>query len=412
MKKTVSVILCIALLLSVFSVTAFAAESGEESTSYPFIFVHGMGGWGSDGKLESTSPYWGNTQNLMDMLRSEGNEVYNPGVGPFSSAWDRACELYAQLTGTVVDYGEKHSSEMKHARYGKDYTGKATMGEPWDMSTPVNLVGHSFGGVTVRLLASLLVYGDEHEKTDPNCSELFKGGHTNAVHSVTTLSAPHNGSVVSNYFYDSRIIVFLMGLLSNYTAVTGKEISIMSTWDMNLDQWGLTGENAKFSLKNAFRFAKAKDNCGYDLTIRGAAEINKKIKTVENAYYYSYTSSCTEENMLGYQQVAYDSMYSIFKLSSTLINLSQWLFVDGVFLDKSWSENDGIVPLKSGLYPFTDENNHDDFVTAQEIKPGIWYTMPTLYGTDHYDFCQADAGDIEGGYMEFYNNMIKTVNAN
>ena len=37
------------------------------------------------------------------------------------------------------------------------------MGKPWDLESPLNLVGHSFGGETIRLLASLLAYGDEIE---------------------------------------------------------------------------------------------------------------------------------------------------------------------------------------------------------------------------------------------------------
>ena len=36
--------------------------------------------------------------------------------------------------------------------------------------------------------------------------------------------------------------------------------------------------------------------------------------------------------------------------------------------------------------------------------------MPTLMGTDHYDFSRGT--DIEGGYIEFYMNMMDMVNAN
>ena len=37
------------------------------------------------------------------------------------SAWDRTCELYAQLTGTRVDYGKAHAEKYGHARYGRTY---------------------------------------------------------------------------------------------------------------------------------------------------------------------------------------------------------------------------------------------------------------------------------------------------
>ncbi|MDD7534311.1 MAG: hypothetical protein SPK18_10350 [Treponema sp.] len=37
-------------------------------------------------------------------------------------AWDKACELYAQLTGLVTDYGVEHFARCGHLRYGRaDY---------------------------------------------------------------------------------------------------------------------------------------------------------------------------------------------------------------------------------------------------------------------------------------------------
>ena len=39
----------------------------------------------------------------------------------FFGAWDRACELYARLTGTTVDYGIAHSAEKGHDRFGITY---------------------------------------------------------------------------------------------------------------------------------------------------------------------------------------------------------------------------------------------------------------------------------------------------
>ena len=73
-----------------------------------------------------------------------------------------------------------------------------------------------------------------------------------------------------------------------------------------------------------------------------------------------------------------------------------------------WIANDGIVPLISALYPFDDP--HADFEESKKIEKGKWYVMPTLMGTDHYDFSRGT--DIEGGYIEFYMNMMDMVNAN
>ena len=37
-------------------------------------------------------------------------------------AWNRACELYAQLNGSVTDYGVEHFARCGHLRYGRDFS--------------------------------------------------------------------------------------------------------------------------------------------------------------------------------------------------------------------------------------------------------------------------------------------------
>ena len=168
---------------------------------YPYVLVHGLGGWGSGDGINQTAQYWGaDTGNLVEYLTGEGNSVVAPSVGPVSSAWDRACELYAQLTGTTVDYGAAHAAQHNHARFGRSYTEPLVAN--WGgrargfQRVKINLVGHSFGGATVRLLTSLLAFGSEAEQaaTGKETSGLFTGGKGSWVNSVTTLCAPHNGS--------------------------------------------------------------------------------------------------------------------------------------------------------------------------------------------------------------------------
>ena len=82
----------------------------EEKTRYPLIFVHGMYGWGDAEGINKKAPYWGGTTgSIVEYLTGKGIECYATSEGPISSAWDQACELYAQLKGTRVDYGEHHS---------------------------------------------------------------------------------------------------------------------------------------------------------------------------------------------------------------------------------------------------------------------------------------------------------------
>ena len=64
---------------------------------YPIVFVHGLFGWGSDEGIDRKMPYWGaTTGNLTEFLNEQGFDCYSASVGPISSAWDRACELYAR----------------------------------------------------------------------------------------------------------------------------------------------------------------------------------------------------------------------------------------------------------------------------------------------------------------------------
>lgn len=105
--------------------------------NYSYIFVHGLMGWGSYDFYYPIMPYWGMFGgDLMKYLNNSGFECYAASVAGTDSAWDRACELYAQLTGTVTDYGKAHSEKYGHDRYGKDFTGKALIDE-WDAENKI-----------------------------------------------------------------------------------------------------------------------------------------------------------------------------------------------------------------------------------------------------------------------------------
>ena len=300
MKKIISFIMAAVLVFGVILIPAGAAEIENGKTNYPYIFVHGMGGWGADTSYYSLSPYWGgglmpgSETDIVKFLNENGIEAYAPSIGPLSSAWDRACELYAQLTGTVVDYGKAHSDAHGHDRYGFSYEGKATMGEPWNLKDKINLVGHSFGGATVRLLTSLLAFGDEDEiaATGEATSPLFTGGH-NCIHSCVTLSAPHNGSQVANQLVDPQWTMNLMATAMNVIGmIFGNEFLVFS---FQLGHMGLTPKQDEFraflSVDGIKSYAASNDNCGYDMTLRGASELNKTIKLAPETYYYSYTTA-------------------------------------------------------------------------------------------------------------------------
>ena len=432
MKKITAVLLCILILLSASGIISFA-ESNQTDESfgaeqiydipggYPYIFVHGMGGWGSyQEEFYSHTPYWGgwggnSDKDVIALYESYGIEAYAASVGPLSSAWDRACELYAQLTGTVVDYGEAHSKAHNHDRYGYSYENNQLMENCWDGESKLNLVGHSFGSETIRLFASLLEYGSQEEiaATGENTSPLFTGGKGESINAVISLSGPNNGSPIANFVYDAKVPMMLISFGLNLIGATvGSEILM---WDLNFSQFGLTPkqgeERASFSISNIINFYNAEDNCGYELTLRGARELNEQIKTVPTAYYYSYTARATTTNSLD-NEIPISSMFTIFKPSSLILGMLEGRTIDGITLDKDWEINDGIVPLASARYPMTEADNAKSYEAAaaagEEIERGVWYYMEPMEGFDHFDY--SGSVDYPTSFEDFYLTLAQFIN--
>ena len=58
--------------------------------------VPGFVGWGSP--VLNSFNYFGGFEDLAEDLVKSGWTIIIPQLGPLSSNWERACELYAQLT--------------------------------------------------------------------------------------------------------------------------------------------------------------------------------------------------------------------------------------------------------------------------------------------------------------------------
>lgn len=429
MKKTISILLCIILMFSAVGVCAYAEDNAATDTpvaaiadtdSYPFIFVHGMGAWGSYEGFNKIMPNWGGwgfhpESDITKIFTANGIDAYAASVGPFNSAWDRACELYAQLTGTVTDYGAAHSAAHNHDRYGCSYENNQLMDTVWDGESPLNLVGHSFGAPAVRLFASLMAFGDEAEieATGSDTSPLFTGGKSSAVHAVVSLAGPNNGSPIANTVYDSFAMKLISVGLNVMGAIFGEEFIM---WRFQLGHFGLTpkqGEKrAKLSLDTAMNFYHAEDNCGYDMTLRGAAELNEKIKLSPDTYYYSYSAIATETDEND-NELPIDTMFVIFKSTSKTLGKMDGQTVDGMVLDKNWEINDGLVPLASALYPADDADTALPYEKTVEsgtaLESGRWYYMEPMVGFDHFDF--SGTRDYPTSFEDFYFTMADTVNA-
>lgn len=405
-KKLIKRILAIAVAICIIAGSIIVVPGLlEKPISYPYILVHGLGGWGAESKINNTVPYWGNSAgNLASIMTEQGQETYEASVGPFSSTWDRTCELYAQLTGTTVDYGESHSLAHGHERYGRKYT--HPLFEGWGTKTKggqikkVNLVGHSFGGETVRLLTSLLAYGDEAEKnaSGENVSPLFEGGKKNWVNSVTTLCSPHNGSTLFYIVDRFKLVDIILSVVSAAGGLSSNTV-IGDYYDFRLEQFGITDTSDPKAILNDV-FSKGTDNAAYDLSPDGALELNKTIRLVKGVYYFSYSYVTTQESKIFGTQVPALKTNPILMLTAEEMGRFSGRTVGDIQIDETWRENDGLVSVVSARYPINDEWQEFD---SEKIVKGKWNVMPTLQG-DHGTVIGllADAGQTKNFYNELY----------
>ena len=362
-------------------------------TNYPFVLVHGMMGFGQDELLNKLVPYWGMLSGALEpCLKALGiKEIYNPSVGKYSSAWDRACELYAQLVGGTVDYGEAHSKKYGHSRYGRTY--KKPLFEGFGPDKKVNLFGHSFGSATIRLFASLMAYGSEEEKEatpENELSDLFKGGKADWIFSITAIAGVHEGTTLlyalPRFMDKFEDVTYMLANISGDNLL-GK------LYESHMEQWGLIGfENGKVVSKPFNRSIQKKikeshDNVWYDLTLQGAKELNERIQIVPEIYYFSWACCKTTQMFFNPKprQTPRFSMCPLFFAFSHAIGKYSKNTIDDYPIDEMWLQNDGLVSTVSELAPFN-EPHMDLHDCKTSPKKGIWYVCDTI-PLDHLGVC-------------------------
>lgn len=65
-------------------------------SSAEFLPVPGFSGWGAP--LLGSLNYWGGVEDIPNLLLRNGYTVIVSSIAPLSSNWERACELYRELT--------------------------------------------------------------------------------------------------------------------------------------------------------------------------------------------------------------------------------------------------------------------------------------------------------------------------
>lgn len=355
-------------LFSYIFVLLFCFPIHAKQTSTPIVLVHGFSGWGRDEM--SFLHYWGGPNSKNDIaedLQRQGATVFTAAVGPFSSNWDRATELYYQIKGGCVDYGKEHSEKFKHARFGKCFKG---FYPEWNADHPVHLIGHSMGGQTVRTLVQLL------ENKKPH-------GNAQWIRSVTTVSSPHKGATLPN---KSIIKAWAKNFILTIATLAQGEIGSEDDpiYDAKLDQWDLYRKNNEPWLSYVDRVFNApiwEDNNDfsiYDISQKGAEELNTWVKTHPKVYYFSISNTSTYHDALNIVHARPDT-------NPLLLAFSEWMAKTE---SPKWKNNDGACNTVSMLNPTGQPMKE---YTGGHPQKGIWNHILHLKDWDHLDvvgFCE------------------------
>ena len=349
---------------------------------YPIVFVHGFNNMG-----ETFAP-------AATYLNSLGYEAYAPHIAPFTSAWDRACDLYAMLFGGTADYGKAHAKKGKHKRNGLHYDGiLPDLGQP-GAHEKVNLIGHSFGGETIRVLLHLLAYGDEKERAvtkEKDLSPLFRGGQEGLINCIYCLASPLNGTTLCTDL-DRMTRLLSFGQLKKANKLSGSKDPYAAV--MLMDQFGFTSAEKKHIYKpiSILKFLFSKDSCYGDLSLRGAAKWNAILDTVDSVYYFSQPADISvKKGLLTVPAAGVLDRYKISVFFMGLVHARQ---------GKAWAASDGRVNTISETAPF--DEPQVDYTDSMTLQKGIWHVMPTQ--AVNHTFYEGEEVPTEE-FEAFYRNL-------
>lgn len=419
------------------------AQPAVAANNDPIVLVHGFLGFGPNELRGTNFKYWGGFNDVQEHMRNYnggGHQVMAASVGPISSNWDRAVELYYQIKGGCADYGARHTAQF--AAYGaiRQPAGKCWAPDPannpnnyplalypsWDAAHPLHLVSHSQGGQTVRVLIQLLENGSPNG--DEGGGSLFVGGKIGWVKSATTISTPHNGTTLRDVVID--YVPKISELAGKVVEVAGLGGSSNPGYNFKLEQYGIAqGWAERFSdflvrVKGAPFFSLNHHNSAqWDLGPDGARELNNWVRTSPNVYYYSIANVATEQGSFccnstdriiapfqssAYQYARDDMMFFLKNTAGEWVVPS--ILVRGmgsytqnaagrVAIDSSWFPNDGVVNTISMKSPSGQPVRNYDGVNVR----GSWQHLGYYPRYDHFDVI----GWLlpESGVFPIYDNL-------
>ena len=349
---------------------------------YPIVLIHGFFGWGNEEMGDYR--YWGGKKDIQKMLEENGFKVINVSVGPISSNWDRAIEVYHQLKGGQVDYGVNHAEKYGLIQKPSDKIYKGLYPQ-WDSNNPVHLVGHSMGGQTARMLQYLLE-NEFYINDSLNLKEesaLLRDSQKGWISSITSLATPHDGSTLADIVTKTfPFIQYFIGL----AGVVGTNF-----YDFDLSQWGINRKTNENWYKYVQRMRNheawnTKNISSWDLSLDGAAEINSFLNASPDVYYFSYSFSATKKDELTGYHIPNKDVFLLIRSRAKLLGSRVVFTSNGSETDSTWWENDGIVNSRSMRGPTTGQNGADpitEYFPSEPLMQGQWYTFESIK-LDHY----------------------------
>lgn len=389
----------------------------------PVILVHGFLGFGPEQYANTGFRYWGGFDDLVAHMGAGGKRtVHAASVGPISSSWDRAAELYYQIKGGCVDYGSHHSARF--ARFGaiRMPAQKCWAADPannpnrypmalypaWDADHPIHLIGHSQGGQTIRLLIQLLENGSPDG--DEGGGELYAGGKRGWVKSVTTLSAPHDGTSLHDAIGEFEPA--LSSLMGGVASIARKEKQAAAPAAIEVEHFGMVRHSAEQAARFAERSQAAPfwdqenyDKVQHEMGPDGARAFNAWVKTSPRVYYFSVANVATEAGGICCNET--DRTGALFQKSRyhyprrdmaplTRPYAGEWMLPlrqrrgmgsytqsapGRVAVDDRWFPNDGVVNTVSMRAPTGHPVRDFDGTPLR----GTWNFLGTYRGIDHFD---------------------------
>ncbi len=389
---------CAALALGSTAAPSFAANTN------PVILVHGFAGFGRNELLGYK--YWGGLDDLQVQLQAKYSNqlVATAVVGPFSSNWDRAVELFYQIKGGCVDYGAAHAAANNHYEkpesvYHNGRTCYPGLYPAWDANHPVHLISHSMGGQTSRMLVQMLAANGA-----PANPSLFPYAvNANWIKSVTTISSPNDGTTLAYRITDW--VPFVQQLVTGIAQAAGAAGG-SAIYDFKMDQWGIApqaaGESFSAYVKrvtgSSLWNAGIKDLSPYDLSPAGAMAENDWVKDAPNVTYFSWVTNTSYTGILtgwSYPRVDANPLIAAFAGPGFMGNYARDSRPMPPVADSSWYPSDAVVNAiaqKAPTWAMTSTGTvYKRAVTIKDLsnggtpQAGAWNYKGQMSDFDHLD---------------------------